>query len=52
MNEYEITAADLVKKVKDRQGMEAAEFEAKTREELASKMHFSKYLLELQLKEK
>ena len=31
MNEYEITAADLVKKVKDRQAIEIAEFEAKTR---------------------
>jgi hypothetical protein len=52
MNEYEATAADLVKKVRDRQQEDLREFEALTKEELAGKMHFSKYLLELQLKEK
>jgi hypothetical protein len=50
--EYELHAAEIVQKVKERQSIEAAEFEAKIREELAPKMHYSKYLLELQTKEK
>lgn len=52
MNEYEATAADLVRKVRDRQAEELREYEERTKEELATKMHFSKYLLELQLREK
>lgn len=50
MNEYEATAADLLRKVKERHLADIQEYEARTKEELAAKMHFSKYLLELQLK--
>lgn len=52
MNEYEATAADLLRKVRERQVGEIQEYEGRTKEELGSKMHFSKYLLELQVKEK
>jgi hypothetical protein len=52
MNEYEATAADLVKKVREKQVEELKEYEERTKEELAAKMHYSKYLLELQLREK
>lgn len=52
MNNYEATATDLLKKVKERQQADIQEYEEKTKEELAAKMHYSKYLLELQLKEK
>lgn len=47
MNEYEATATDLVKKVRDRQQEELREYEERTKKELAAKMHYSKYLLEL-----
>jgi hypothetical protein len=52
MNDYEATAADLVRKVKEKQTAEIKDYEDRTREELSAKMHYSKYLLELQLKEK
>lgn len=52
MNQYEASAAEIVKKVKEKQVGEIKQYESKTRQELAGKMHFSKYLLELVLKEK
>ena len=45
MNDYELTATDLVARVKEKQKEEIKEFDERTRAELASKMHYSKYLL-------
>ena len=52
MMDYEKTAADLIEKLQTKHEAEILEFAEKTREELASKMHYSKHILELSTKEK
>ena len=52
MMDYEKTAADLIEKLQNKHEAELLEFAEKTKEELAGKMHYSKYIIELSTKEK
>ena len=52
MNDYEATATDLLGRVKQRQREEIQDYDETNRQELAAKMHYSKYILELQTKER
>ena len=47
MMDYEKTAADLIEKLQAKHEAEMIEFAEKNREDLSSKMHYSKYILEL-----
>jgi hypothetical protein len=52
MMEYEKTATELIEKLEAKHESEVKELEAKSREELGSKVRFSKQVLELEVKEK
>jgi len=52
MIEYENSAVDLTEKLKEKQQAEMREFIDKNRAELGSKMHYSKYIIELITTEK